>query len=189
MNIENKDKEPIVTCPAIPADAEGIAHVVETTWLSTYPNEEYKITEEDINEILKNRKSPEEIEKTRQNIIEEKPDQKIFVAKQGEDIIGFCNAIKKPDFNQLKAIYVLPEYQGQCIGQKLWDQVFTFFNDNNNKIIVHVATYNQKAIDFYKKLGFEETGKNFSQERFRMKSGSIIPETELCIERNDKLIK
>ena len=52
-----------------------------------------------------------------------------------------------------------------------------------------MATYNQKAIDFYKKLGFEETGKNFSQERFRMKSGSIIPETELCIERNDKLIK
>lgn len=182
-NPENKEKEPIVVSLAIPADAEGIAHVVVTTWLSTYPNEELGISKEDIQERTKSRQTPEEIEKTRQRITEGKTNQKTFVAKQGENVIGFCSVTKEPEFNQLKAIYILPEYQGQGVGQKLWTQVLDFFNDNKNKIIVQVATYNQQAIDFYKRLGFKETGKNFSDERFRMKSGSIIPETELVIER------
>ena len=67
----------------------------------------------------------------------------------------------------------------------MWQQVLAEVEDNKNKIIVQVATYNTKAIEFYKKLGFKETGKNFSDERFRMKSGSIIPETELVIERSE----
>ena len=182
-DVENKEKPIISVSQATPEDAEGIAHVVATTWLSTYPNEEHRITEEDIKERVKSRQSPEEIKKTRQRIIEGKPNQKTFVARQGENVIGFCGVIKEPEFNQLKAIYILPEYQGQGAGQKLWAQVMDFFSDNKNKIIVQVATYNQQAIDFYKKLGFKETGKNFSDERFRMKSGSIIPETELVIER------
>jgi len=186
INTENKEKESIVVSSAIPADAEGIAHVIATTWLSTYPNKEHGITLEDIKERMKTRQSSEEIEKTRQRIIEGKPNQKTFVTRSGKNVIGFCSVIKEPEFNQLKAIYILPEYQGQGAGQKLWTQVLDFFNDNKNKIIVQVATYNQQAINFYKKLGFKETGKNFSDERFRMKSGSIIPETELVIERDEK---
>jgi len=182
-NMTTPEKEPIIVSSAIPADAEAIAHVVSTTWLSTYPNEELGITKEDIEERVKNRQSPEELEKTRRRIVEGKPNQKAFVAKELETVVGFCSVIKEPEFNQLKAIYILPEYQGQGVGQKLWAQTLEFFSDNKNKIIVQVATYNQQAIGFYKKLGFRETGKLFSDERFRMKSGSIIPETELVIER------
>lgn len=48
-------------------------------------------------------------------------------------------------------------------------------------IIVHVAIYNTKAIEFYKKVGFIETEKEFSDERFKAQSGVTIPEIELVI--------
>ncbi len=185
-NVENKEKPIISVSQATPEDAEGIAHVAATTWLATYPSEEHGITLDDIQERVKTRQSPEEVEKARQRIIESKAGQKTFVAKDSEKVVGFCSVRKEPEFNQLKAIYVLPEYQGRGVGQKLWVQTLEFFSDNKNEIIVQVATYNRQAIDFYKKLGFKETGKSFSDERFRMKSGSIIPETELVMDRKGK---
>jgi hypothetical protein len=52
-----------------------------------------------------------------------------------------------------------------------------FFSEST----VEVATYNSNAIAFYKKLGFIETGRRFTNEKTRMKSGSIIPEMEMVI--------
>jgi len=46
-------------------------------------------------------------------------------------------------------------------------------------IVVHVAVYNKKAIDFYRKNGFSETGRSWDDEQFRLKSGAIIPEIEM----------
>ena len=51
-------------------------------------------------------------------------------------------------------------------------------------MIVHVASYNERAINFYKKLGFQSTGKIFLDERFKLRNGAIIPELEMIIAGN-----
>lgn len=62
-----------------------------------------------------------------------------------------------------------------------WEKCLSFL-DKNKETIVQVATYNEKAISFYKKLGFVDTGKRFTEERFVMPiSGSKIPEMEMVL--------
>ena len=67
----------------------------------------------------------------------------------------------------------------------LWASAQKHF-DADKDTIVQVVTYNANAIGFYKKLGFQETGKKIMDERFRMKSGAITPETELVIKAEIK---
>ena len=86
--------------------------------------------------------------------------------------------MRRSDKNQLQAIYVVPEYQRKGVGKLLWKEAQKYF-DEGKDIVVEVATYNSNAIAFYKKLGFVDTGKRFSDEKFKMKSGNLIPEMEM----------
>jgi GNAT superfamily N-acetyltransferase len=80
----------------------------------------------------------------------------------------------------LRTIYVLPSFHRKGIGTKLWQEVKKFAIPGKD-ITVNVAVYNQKAINFYKKIGFEDTGKRWSDEKWKMKSGATIPEMQLVI--------
>ncbi len=162
---------------AVPKDAAGIEEVFYKTWLATYPNEEFGITVDDIEHRWKDRK------KVDGSKIKNAPDSELLlVAKDGNKIIGVCRVANRPDKNETQAIYVIPEYQGQGIGSALWEKALKFFNPQKD-IMVNVVTYNTKAIEFYKKLGFEETGKKFTDEKYRMKSGNILPEMEMLRKR------
>lgn len=169
---------------AVPNDASQIQDVYYETWLVTYPNREYGITKDDIEYKFKDRHNPEVIE-TRKQKIKNLPNNKLFlVAKDKDKIVGVCNLIID-ERNQLGSIYVLPEYQGKGIGKMFWQSGLDFF-DPNKDIFVQVAVYNTKTIEFYKKLGFCDTGKRLTDERFRMKSGAILPEMEMVIKGNKK---
>lgn len=170
IEIKNVEKE----------DARGILDVQYRTWLSTYPNEKVGITTEDIKDRFEPRFSEEGILKREKGIENLAPNEKYLVAKDGDKIVGMCFAKIHDTKNQLQAIYILPEYQGQGLGYKLWNEVLDFF-DMTKDIYVEVADYNEKAISFYKKLGFAETGRRFSDENFKMKSGALLPEMELVI--------
>ena len=50
--------------------------------------------------------------------------------------------------------------------------------DSNKHSVVEVAIYNIKAIKFYGRLGFADTGKRISNPRFKMRSGAVIQEME-----------
>ncbi len=163
---------------AKPEDVRGIAEVFYKTWLATYPNEEYGITVADVEDNYKDSFTAETLEKRRKQILEMPSNTKYVSAKDGDTVVGICRAIKHEDRNQLQAIYVLPEYQGKGIGHALWLEAEKFF-DPMKETFVQVATYNKKAIAFYEKLGFKDNGKRFSDERFRFKSGNIIPEMEM----------
>lgn len=160
---------------AVPEDALGVGEVFYKTWLATYPNEEFGITVDDIEDRWKDRN------KADGNRIINAPDNELLLtAKDSDKIVGVCRAVKYPDKNNLQAIYIFPEYQGQGLGNRFWEEILKFF-DPQKDITVEVAIYNTNAIEFYKRLGFKDTGKRFSNERLRMKSGSVLPEMEMAI--------
>lgn len=163
-------------------DARGTIEVQYKAWLSTYPNEKLGITVDDIEYRYKDAFSSERLKKREKIITDPEQNEKYIVAKDGDKVVGMCYAVIHEDKNQLQAIYLLPEYQGKGIGTMLWNAILPFF-DKAKDIYVEVADYNEKAINFYKKLGFVDTGKRFSDERFRMKSGAILPEMEMRLKK------
>jgi ribosomal protein S18 acetylase RimI-like enzyme len=171
--------------PTKPEDSRGVAEVFHKTWLATYPNEQAGISAEDIEDRFKDAFTEEALTKRSERIAHPAEGTSFFVAKDGEKVVGVCNMARHPDRNQLQAIYVLPEYQGKGVGTLLWEEARKHF-DAGKDIVVQVAEYNKKAIDFYERLGFVATGKHFTDEHFKMKSGAMIPETELIIHKKEK---
>lgn len=173
----------IIVRPEEITDLIQVRDLLYTTWLATYPNTDAGITEEDIHEFYKPRLTEEWHKKVAARFHEAHPNEHSFVAEIDGKIVGFMRIVLHPDKNQLQAIYVLPEYQRMGIGKLLWNKALSIF-DGAKETIVQVATYNANAIHAYKKLGFTDTGKRFSDERFKMKSGNLIPEMEMSIPPN-----
>lgn len=162
-------------------EVKQIQEVIYITWLATYLNEEVGITKADIEKRFRNRFSRKAIQKRKDDISNKYENKLFLVAKEADRIVGVCELLKENKFNILEAIYVLPEYQGRGISKMFWEVARKFWNLDND-IIVQVATYNKKAIKFYKELGFVDSGKRFAEEKHRMPiSGICIPEMELVI--------
>ncbi len=165
-------------------DVLETTHLLRDTWLETYPNDEYKITKEEILQRFdeSNPKFQERIEKRKQTVNQDPADHS-WIAKLDGKIVGFCSANKK-DVNRLQAIYVLPGYQGKGVGWKLISTSLDWLGEDK-EIYVNVASYNQNAIDFYTKVGFVKTGKTVIDDVARFPSGAVIPEIEMV----KKLVK
>lgn len=175
--------ENITIQKAVPEDALGIGEVFYRTWLATYPNKEVGVTVEDIEFKFKDRKNKDGSRYA--NL----PDNVLFLtAKVENSVVGVCRLVKDEKENELKAIYVLPEYQGRGIGKMFWTETLNFF-DSTKDTIVKVVTYNKNAIEFYKRLGFKETEKIFYDETFRLQSGIIPPEMEMIIPAGSLSVK
>jgi ribosomal protein S18 acetylase RimI-like enzyme len=162
-------------------DVFDIQTVFYTTWLETYPNKEIGITPEDIEEMFKNSFTHEKLEELKQNLKNIPSNSTLLVAVDSETnkVTALSRIFVREKYNQLQAIYVLPEYQRRGVGKALWFEALQYF-DKQKDTIVHVATYNKKAISFYESLGFIDTGKRFSEERHRMPITKIvIPEMEM----------
>lgn len=164
--------------PADPKYARGMQNVYYKTWLATYPNKEHGITIDDIEKEFEGTLSEESLNKVRERLSNPKDTMKVFLALDGENVVGVCRVLLEPDRNHLKTLYVLPEYQGKGIGTMLWTEAKKLF-DPNKPTTLDVVTYNAHAIEYYKRLGFEDTGERFTEERFRMPSGNIMPEMRM----------
>jgi|AntRauTorckE6833_2_1112554.scaffolds.fasta_scaffold33082_2 ribosomal protein S18 acetylase RimI-like enzyme len=184
----NKEKLEVIIELAKPDDAKEIENVFYETWLATYPGKVPGVTEEDVHKYYEVGLSSEKIEEY-QNRIKESLDsdnRRFFTAKVDGKVVGICIALKSEENNQLKAIYVLPEFQGKRIGYELWTEALGFI-DQSKDTTVEVVTQNDNAIEFYEKLGFEDTGKRWTDEKFTMASGATFPEMELRIKGTDSL--
>ncbi len=170
--------------PATPDDVRGIINVLYKTWLDTYPNEELNITREAIEESYKEVLTEENIQKRIESAKNIPANQKRIIAKVDGQVVGCSIMVRNEDNTQLKTIYVLPEFQGQGIGKALWNEQIKFA-DPDKDIIVHLATYHQDAIEFYKKIGFEDTGKRFTDEDAIKRTKLVIPEMEMVIKKTN----
>jgi ribosomal protein S18 acetylase RimI-like enzyme len=168
---------------AKPEHTEELQELFYKTWLDTYPNTEAGITVDDIEDRYKERHSPERLEKRRADIQNLDPNNKLLVALDNGHVIAMVRGTKDVVENKLTALYVLPEYQGKGVGKALWSEILKFF-DPTKDVVTSVAIYNKKAIAFYEKLGFVDTGRRYAEERFRMKSGSLISEMDMVLKKD-----
>lgn len=158
-----------------PKDALGILTVLRETWVETYPSDSLGILRVDIAESFINLSNPEEVEKLEARLANISPNECRVMADDGGRIVGIGTLVKHSGHNELRTLYVLPSYQGCGIGLMLWEEMKRF-SDQSLDTIVRVATYT-KAVDFYTKIGFRDTGKRLEGEK--MKNGSVIPEMEM----------
>lgn len=138
------------------------------------------MTVEDIEDSYKDEFTEEKIENLKQIIRDVPQTTKRLVAKVGDEIVGACTLVKRDEYNHVRTLYVLPEFQNKGIGKMFWNEAQKFF-DPNKDTVVQVAEYTHQAIDFYKKLGFVDTGKRIMEEAERLKSGAIIVDMEMVI--------
>lgn len=159
-------------------DYDGLQNVRDRSWLVTYPNIDAGISKEDIQDWLEKRKTPEKIIAGKERLQKSGGENRAFVAKHDNKVVGFVVTDIHEDKNELSSIYIDPDYVGHGIGTKLWNEAKKHL-DTKKCTFVHVVEYNKNAISFYEKLGFKRNDKKFADEKFVFKSGSRFVEIEL----------
>lgn len=183
MKTQEQTGQVIEIQPATPEDAAGIYEVQRQTWIDTYPNEEAGITEQDI----RNRIEGEHGEKIEDRIawwrkgIETSGEKRgIYVVKDSDKVVGFVAPGIIEGQRRIGAIYILPEAQGKGLGRKLLEKAIDW-HGREDDIFLHVASYNDNAIGFYEKNGFEKTGNSIEDLDARERGDMEIPEIEMVL--------
>ena len=167
---------------ALPDDAEAMRDVQRHTWIATYPNEAYGITKEDIEARF--REDPETVRERR-----ERGRQSVctapfhsWVAREGRALIGFCIVKQDDHENLLQALYVLPDFQSQGVGKRLLQTALDWLG-SKKEVVLNVASYNEKAIAFYRAFGFVPDEPVASFEALQLPSGVRLPEIRMVKKR------
>lgn len=85
-----------------------------------------------------------------------------FVFEDGSVIAGYSMAAKGYSTEYggvciwVEDIYVIPEYRGRGIGTQLFQFLEGRYRDKAVRIRLEVEKNNQRAVECYKKIGFEE---------------------------------
>lgn len=179
------DTLPIEIENAIPADAEVICDIRDRAWIEAYPNTELGITVEDITLNAQGRNG-EFVSRRIAYLKDElaKDDGTgltTFVAKAGGKVVGYIDPrIDEQNHRRIGAIYVSPEAQGMGIGGKLMTKVLNLYGRDQD-IFLEVVSYNQNAIDFYKRFGFEKTDTVVPEEEGRPDYMKSLPQIEMVL--------
>jgi ribosomal protein S18 acetylase RimI-like enzyme len=167
---------------ATESDADGVYNVRKNTWIATYPSEEFEITREDIISLFTEEKKAAEIARYKDIYAKiesgEVTDRHVWVAKVDENVVGFAMFKKEESNNRLKAIYILPEFQGYGIGKALFQSGLEWLK-SKLPLLVNVAKYNLNAISYYEKMGFEYVKEIENDPAGQLPNGKVIPEIEM----------
>ncbi|MEI7777703.1 MAG: GNAT family N-acetyltransferase [bacterium] len=185
FNIElgDKGKEMIKVriSRAVVDDAEGIQSLISEASKGMY--ELCGWSEKEIIERFNPEVIREGAEKIGKSIATFTESDILFVAKdESGNIVGCCFAERRQDINKIEAVYVSKEFQGTGLSRKLFDEAYRLLNPNNNTTL-DVFSLNSKAVNFYKKLGFSETGKKFFDEKYIGSTGKSLEITEMVLPR------
>lgn len=139
-------------------DTKAIRTMHAQSWLDTYPNEEFGISEEWVKERVSHWTTPKGLKESEEHFssIFNNPEHFFRVATAGHNIIGFVHASNIGNEQELKALYVDKDQKGSGLAQELMKEVNDWL-DKNKSVKLGVAVYNERAINFYTKQGFEKT--------------------------------
>ncbi len=162
------------------SDAEQINEVIKASWYATYPNKKIGITKEDV-DLLYAENERRQVEVFRHRAENPKDNDVSLVAKDNGKVIGFIRFKIHPESIEFLSLYTLPGYFGKGVGTKMWNEALPLL-PNNLPITVEVASYT-KAVNFYKKIGFTDTGEKYLHSEPMKSSGTIMPLMKLTYER------
>lgn len=95
-------------------------------------------------------------EKCRKRLLENEK-LAIFVAKNDEQIVGYCVASANKNSGEIDSLFLLPEYQGKNIGNELITYAMDWLNNHDcSEINIFVAEGNESVFNFYEKFGFKK---------------------------------
>lgn len=157
----------------------------ENVKTSLTEDKSYWISVEDVESVYRiDKDSPAYKAKQKRRIARySDPKFHIWVAESGGKVVGFCSAVKEREVNRIMAIYVLPNYQSRGIGKSLMIKAFDWLGDSKD-ISVNVVRYNDNAIRFYERMGFEKTDREgVFDDIARLPTGKVIPEIQM-VKRN-----
>jgi GNAT superfamily N-acetyltransferase len=172
--------------PAVPSDSEAISAVNAETWLATYPNEGLGITaqvlrlhvEGETGEKIaeRNARIRNRIEMSAKASSSSSVD---FVAVLvGGRIVGYVSAHITDDGRRVvRALYVLPAFQGRGIGHLLLERSLAWHGDGCD-VYLTVVRYNEHARQFYEQHGFVVTGEP-ARDGIGVITGVSVPELEM----------
>jgi ribosomal protein S18 acetylase RimI-like enzyme len=178
-NTIDSKASPIVIEQAKPEDAEAICSVLGKTWFDTYPNAEAGITREDIRlrvEGERGERIQPNIERWRNTITTSNDSHTVYVARIDDRVVGMAAPSFIGGMRRVGALYVLPEVQGKGVGSALMQKVLEW-HGTGETLYLAVASYNQKAIDFYERFGFKQT--RSIEDEGDVYGGKQIPEVEM----------
>ena len=134
---------------AMEKDLPKVRDILIETWHMTY-DEIYG--EETVAQISKQHHSIEKL--TAQH---NRPNSEFLVADNGEIIGGMAYATQEEKRIRLHQLYVLPQFHGGKTGLHLLIEIENSFMDAE-VISLEVDERNLKAVKFYEKYGFKQTG-------------------------------
>ncbi len=180
-----ESRHSVIISKAILEDAESITSIQAITWLATYPNAELSISEESIRKRIEGtngERIASRIEKWRSIIASSgSKTGQTYIARINDKVVGFGSArITEANQRMIGALYVLPEAQGRGVGRKLMQKVLGWLGSNQD-IYVTVASYNHKAIKFYKSFGFRVTDRPVEDTAAQVSGDIEIPEIEMVL--------
>lgn len=128
------------------------------SWKETYVTKESGLTEEMVDEKLGHMLTNTDF---RRNTISEaiKNPDKVFyrvIRNNSNQIVGFMHGSKNEESNEIDGIYLLNEVKGSGVSGKLMEEFLNWI-DKSKPIHLEVFSFNERAINFYKKYGFVKT--------------------------------
>ena len=142
------------------ADAALISRLSEVTFFDTFNG---TCTDDDMQNFIEDYFNEKQVHKELQD-----PNDFYFIAFVDDIAAGYIRmkeedsdveVIKTKKGIELKRIYVLKEYHSKKIGAALMKFALDFAVNNGYKLLwLGVWEHNERAISFYKKFGFEDTG-------------------------------
>lgn len=155
--MEAMDKPHYTISRTQPDDVEPALRMRAQSWLDTYPNEEHGVSEDFVRTRIQTWMDPVRIETQRKAA--ENPDESRVLHRIARDdqgnIIGMIAASKERQFQKIHALYVDKAHHGTGIATQLMNESLEWFDDGR-PVMLEVASYNDRAIAFYRKHGFSE---------------------------------
>ena len=163
-----------------PTDAEAMNEVIKSSWYATYVASEIGVTEEDIDEMYA-QSEKKQIETFRKRAESPKENDITLVAKEDERVIGVIRLLILDDHIRVRTMYVHPDFTGKGIGTMLWNEAQKHLPSDKN-VIAFPAEYT-KSIDWYKKIGFVETGEKKVEDEAMPISGIHLKTVKMQLTR------
>lgn len=139
-------------------DAASIGPLHLRVWLQTYPHSAAAVDEAWIREHRGPSATASGIAQWR-DFIEAagREPQRLFcrVVRSGEEIVGFLCG-RRDEVVSLGPMYLLDEVQGHGIGRRLMGEFLAWAD--GACVFLWVTEYNERAVRFYERFGFESTG-------------------------------